>query len=351
MDNPASQPSASAAPGSRVALIVFDQASALGAVAHAERLAAGQTLQLILIANEEDERPSIPEWATGIARSTTGAWDPHVEIAASPVEAVTRLCAARDSPIAFVAVSSGSPQLQALRRLVASPPCNLAVLFNADIARECRRVLIATNTFAPLSKAATEMSYRLIPQDADVHVDFLRLVSNGEQDHRESLRAALEERIAARAPGFTYDVLVEPARSFEGGLLHHAGFYALRLLWHPAPWSLALLAGIWSTRGRWLSAWKSLPASQQRALVFALGFVFTTVAMLTPASRFAERYIFSANYALAAVGIVVALRLWPALRSTLTRWDQQLPALPALCWTLLMVLRLIVGPLLPRISS
>ena len=36
------------------------------------------------------------DWATGIARSTTGAWDPHVEIAASPVEAVTRLCAARD---------------------------------------------------------------------------------------------------------------------------------------------------------------------------------------------------------------------------------------------------------------
>ena len=137
----------------------------------------------------------------------------------------------------------------------------------------------------------------------------------------------------------------------EPGLLHHAGFYALRLLWHPAPWSLALLAGTWSARRRWLPAWTSLPASQQRALVFALGFVFTTVAMLTPASRFAERYIFSANYALAAVGIVVALRLWPALRSTLTRWDQQLPALPALCWTLLMVLRLIVGPLLPRISS
>lgn len=220
MNNPAPKPSTSAAPGSAAALIVFDQASALGAVAHVERLAAGQTLQLILIAAQEEERPSIPEWATGIARSATGAWDPHVEIAASPVEAVTRLCAARDSPIAFVAVSSGSPQLQALRRLVASPPCNLAVLFNADIARECRRVLIATNTFAPLSKAATEMSYRLIPQGTDVHVDFLRLVSNGEEDHRESLRAALEERIAERVPGFTYDVLVEPARSFEGGLLH-----------------------------------------------------------------------------------------------------------------------------------
>jgi 4-amino-4-deoxy-L-arabinose transferase-like glycosyltransferase len=137
----------------------------------------------------------------------------------------------------------------------------------------------------------------------------------------------------------------------QPGVIHHAGFYGLRVLWHPAPWSLALIVGAWSSRRRWSAVWRSLPASHQRALVFSLGFAFTTVAMLTPASRFAERYIFSANYALAAAGIVVALHLWPALRSTLVTWDQRLPALPALCWTLLMVLRLIVGPLLPRISS
>lgn len=137
----------------------------------------------------------------------------------------------------------------------------------------------------------------------------------------------------------------------QPGVLHHLGFYALRMLWHPAPWSLLLIAAAWRTRARWHDAWREMPTSHRRGLLFSLAFAATTVLMLAPASRFAERYIFSANYVLAALGIVVGLHHWPGFRATMGRLDDRVPALPALCWTGLILLRLVVGPLLPRISG
>lgn len=135
------------------------------------------------------------------------------------------------------------------------------------------------------------------------------------------------------------------------GVWSNLGFYAVRLVWHPAPWSLALLAAAWTTRRRQPGGWSTLSTRERRGLVFALGFALTTVLMLAPASRFAERYVFSANYVLATAGLVVALHVWPPLRAAMARLDERVPALPAVCWTLLMLLRLIVGPLLPRITS
>lgn len=145
-----------------------------------------------------------------------------------------------------------------------------------------------------------------------------------------------------------FSIGVQPAD--QPGVLHHLGFYALRALWHPAPWSLALIAGAWRVRRRLADSWRAIPETPRLGLLFTLVFAASTVVLLLPASRFAERYIFSANYGLAAAGIVVALRVWPRLRNILTRLDSQIPALPALCWTVLMLLRLLAGPLLPRIS-
>lgn len=134
-------------------------------------------------------------------------------------------------------------------------------------------------------------------------------------------------------------------------VLHHLGFYALRVLWHPAPWSLALVAAAWTTREAWREQWRAAPERARRGLVFALGFAATTIAMFTPSSRFAERYIFSANYAIATAGMLVALGTWPRLRAIVERLDQRVPALPVVCWTVLMLLRLALGPLLPRIMA
>ncbi|MEO8484223.1 MAG: glycosyltransferase family 39 protein [Acidobacteriota bacterium] len=139
----------------------------------------------------------------------------------------------------------------------------------------------------------------------------------------------------------------------EGGstLGAHLWFYAIRMAWHPAPWSLALVAALWRWRGTLTERWRALPDAERRGLVFCVAFALTCVLALSPASRFAERYIFSANYALATAGAIVASRAWPGIARLVRRLDARVPALPAVCWLVLMLLRLTLGPLLPRISS
>ncbi|MEO7191145.1 MAG: hypothetical protein ABI051_08825 [Vicinamibacterales bacterium] len=137
----------------------------------------------------------------------------------------------------------------------------------------------------------------------------------------------------------------------EGTFLPHLGFYLLRMLWHPAPWSFAVFTWLWIQRGRWVTRWRALGQGERRGALFALGFALASILMLSPVSRFAERYAFSANYAVAAAGLVVALRVWPAVRTAVEHLDQRVPALPAFLWLALMFLRLALGPILPRISA
>lgn len=134
-------------------------------------------------------------------------------------------------------------------------------------------------------------------------------------------------------------------------LLHHVFFYAVRLLWHPAPWSVALVVAAWRARGQLGERFRALSEPARRGLVAAVGFALGSIALLTPASRFAERYPFSAHYAIAAAGGVVALYVWPRLRSRVEALDRVVPAFPAVVWLTLMVLRLTLGGLLPRISG
>jgi hypothetical protein len=143
------------------------------------------------------------------------------------------------------------------------------------------------------------------------------------------------------------------ATPIEGhtALLARLWFYLLRLLWHPAPWSFALIVAAWKTRGSIRHTVARLPGPARRALIFATVFALVTIALFVPASRFAERYPFSAHYAIAAAGVVVALHRWPSLRRIVVQADRQIPGLPALVWTLLMLLRLAIGSLLPRISA
>ena len=133
-----------------------------------------------------------------------------------------------------------------------------------------------------------------------------------------------------------------------GSLAGNALFYLSRLIWLPGPWSLALLAVAWRYR-RTLIGWAIEPVTARRGLLFALLFAAASVVVLSPSSRFAERYAFSATYVVAAAGIVVAWRHWPRLRSIVERLDARVPALPVVVWTALMLLRLVLGPLLPRL--
>jgi hypothetical protein len=146
--------------------------------------------------------------------------------------------------------------------------------------------------------------------------------------------------------------LASPTTGGGGATLaHHLLFYAARGLWHPAPWSLALLAACWMQRGRVAAWWQSAPEAARRGILFALAFAVTAVVALSPASRFAERYVFSANYAIATLGAVVSLHAWPRWRAWIERLDARVPGLPVLTWLTLMLLRLTIGPLLPRITG
>jgi hypothetical protein len=136
----------------------------------------------------------------------------------------------------------------------------------------------------------------------------------------------------------------------SSALLRRLGFYAIRLLWHPAPWSLALAAAAWRHRARIGPAWRALPPGLSRGLLFCLAFAAASVLTLSPASRFAERYTFSAAFAIAAAGAVTAYRMWPRLAVWIHRADLGIPAFPAVLWAALMLLRLVVGPMLPRIT-
>ena len=138
-------------------------------------------------------------------------------------------------------------------------------------------------------------------------------------------------------------------------LAGHVGFYLTRLLWFPAPWSLALVAGAWHLfkerpADRQPSPWMRLSPTARRGLIFSLGFAALSILLLSPSSRFAERYAFSAAYMIGAAGVVVAYRTWSGLSRVLDRLDARVPALPAVVWLLLMLLRIVVGPWLPRIA-
>ncbi len=144
---------------------------------------------------------------------------------------------------------------------------------------------------------------------------------------------------------------LEIVTPFDGArvLVDHLLFYLSLIAWHPAPWSLALVAALRHGRRGLAARWQALPLAERRSLVFALGFAAAAILLLSPSSRFAERYAFSATYAVATAGAVVAVREWRWLRTGLTRLDATVPGLPVVVWSALMLLRLVTDQVLPRI--
>ena len=133
------------------------------------------------------------------------------------------------------------------------------------------------------------------------------------------------------------------------GSLRNLLFYVSRLVWHPAPWSLALVVAAWQARGRIREHCLGLQAETRRGLVFALVFAGLAVLLLTPSARYAERYAFSATHAVACAGVVAGCRIWPVLSQRVASLDRRVPAFAAIVWLLLAALRLAAGSLLPRL--
>ena len=113
------------------------------------------------------------------------------------------------------------------------------------------------------------------------------------------------------------------------------------------------------TRGPPSEYWPSLPSllttrwngnDLGRPVMFVALFAGISLVLLSFSSRVAERYLFSANYLIGAAGAVVAYRTWPIVRRAFDRIDTRVPALPAMLWTALIVLRLAFGSWLPRVQ-
>jgi 4-amino-4-deoxy-L-arabinose transferase-like glycosyltransferase len=126
-------------------------------------------------------------------------------------------------------------------------------------------------------------------------------------------------------------------------LAMHVLFYISRVIWHPAPWSIALVVTLWRFRSRLSTRFLADADTRQRGAAFAIVFAVLAILVLSPASRLAERYAFAATFAVACAGVVAALRDWPALSARLRALDTRIPALPATLWLLLIVLRLLIG--------
>lgn len=126
-------------------------------------------------------------------------------------------------------------------------------------------------------------------------------------------------------------------------LVLHVLFYISRVIWHPAPWSIALVVTLWRFRSRLTPRFFTTAETRQRGTAFAVVFAVLAILALSPASRLAERYAFAATYAVACAGVIAALREWPPVTARLRALDRTIPALPATLWIVLILLRLLVG--------
>jgi 4-amino-4-deoxy-L-arabinose transferase-like glycosyltransferase len=140
----------------------------------------------------------------------------------------------------------------------------------------------------------------------------------------------------------TFDVVLNSARNLL--------FYISRLVWHPAPWSLALALVAWRMRGNFGKSWRAIPMPARQGLLFAIAFAFLATLLVSPVSRYAERYAFPDSHAIACAGVVAVRRAWPSVADTVMRLDRRIPAFPALVWLALALLRLFAGSVLPRIG-
>lgn len=108
----------------------------------------------------------------------------------------------------------------------------------------------------------------------------------------------------------------------------NAGWYALRLLWFAAPWSLAAVAAWWI----WLRGPRDVvDRTSAAALLWSVLVVAVFIAALSPALVRAERFVFPAYFIVASVGVVSAIRWSPRIRDVVQAADRY-PSLPVTVW-------------------
>jgi 4-amino-4-deoxy-L-arabinose transferase-like glycosyltransferase len=118
----------------------------------------------------------------------------------------------------------------------------------------------------------------------------------------------------------------------------NALWYAGRVAWYAAPWSLALAAGALADRRR-------LSSARGEAGWRRYAWLATTATIVLVAARDikADRYVFPAYFFAAAGGVVVAVSFWPRLSRLASMLDRSWPWGPVVLWLVLVVGRILLG--------
>ena len=111
--------------------------------------------------------------------------------------------------------------------------------------------------------------------------------------------------------------------------LANVAWYAGRVLWYAAPWSVGLL---FAFRPR---AWRATSSGARTWIGFALLAAATTVVLVAARDTKADRYVFPAYFFVASAGVVMACARWPRVGALADRLDRFWPWGPAVMWLLL----------------
>jgi hypothetical protein len=109
----------------------------------------------------------------------------------------------------------------------------------------------------------------------------------------------------------------------------NAAWYAGRVLWYAAPWSLVAMAAV-------VPAMRARLTPASHAWVrFAAMAALVTIALVAARDTKADRYVFPAYFLAASAGVILACARWPRVAAWADRLDQTWPWGPAVLWLLL----------------
>ena len=109
----------------------------------------------------------------------------------------------------------------------------------------------------------------------------------------------------------------------------NAAWYAGRVLWYAAPWSLVAIASVAPAMRARLT-----PASRDWVRFAAMA-ALVTIALVAARDTKADRYVFPAYFFGASAGVILACARWPRVGAWADRLDQTWPWGPAVLWLLL----------------
>jgi hypothetical protein len=123
--------------------------------------------------------------------------------------------------------------------------------------------------------------------------------------------------------------------------LVNVGWYAIRLAWFAAPWSLAAFAviGVWLRTLTQGTTQRVFTSSSARGIAWAVLTTCVFVAVLSPALVRAERFVFPAYFIVAAVGFVAVARGHAGVGRLVER-TAGMPSLPVAVWLLMFLVSL-----------